>query len=84
MIDNAINQVSSSRSSLGAHSNALDHVMNYNQSASIQTAASGSRLEDLDYGAAVSDQKKEQILQAYRLNMQRKVNENFGRVLQLF
>lgn len=84
VIDNAIDKVSSSRSSLGAHSNALDHVMNYNQYASIQTAASGSRIEDLDYGAAVSEQKKEQILQAYRINMQRRVNENFGRVLQLF
>ncbi|MCI8281272.1 MAG: flagellin [Lachnospiraceae bacterium] len=84
VIEDAINKVSDSRSSLGAQSNALDHVMNFNQYASQQAAASNSRIEDLDYGSAVSDLKKQQILDAYRLNMQRRVNEDFGRVIQLF
>ena len=84
VIKDAINKVSDSRSSLGAQSNALDHVMNFNQYASQQAAASNSRIEDLDYGSAVSDLKKQQILDAYRLNMQRRVNEDFGRVIQLF
>ncbi len=84
VIEDAINKVSDSRSSLGAQSNALDHVMNFNQYASPQAAASNSRIEDLDYGSAVSDLKKQQILDAYRLNMQRRVNEDFGRVIQLF
>lgn len=83
-IENAINKVSDSRSSLGAQSNALDHVMNFNQYASQQAAASNSRIEDLDYGSAVSDLKKQQILDAYRLNMQRRINDDFGRVIQLF
>ncbi len=84
VIEDAISKVSDSRSSLGAQSNALDHVMNFNQYASQQAAASNSRIEDLDYGSAVSDLKKQQILDAYRLNMQRRVNEDFGRVIQLF
>lgn len=84
VIDKALDKVSGSRSSLGAQSNALEHVMTYNQSASYQAAASHSRIEDLDYGAAVSDMKKQQILDAYRLNMQRRINEDFGRVIQLF
>ena len=84
VIEDAINKVSDSRSSLGAQSNALDHVMNFNQYASQQAAASNSRIEDLDYGSAVSDLKKQQILDAYRLNMQRRVNEDYGRVIQLF
>jgi len=62
VIEDAINKVSDSRSSLGAQSNALDHVMNFNQYASQQAAASNSRIEDLDYGSAVSDLKKQQIL----------------------
>lgn len=84
VIEDAINKVSDSRSSLGAQSNALDHVMNFNQYASQQAAASNSRIEDLDYGSAVSDLKKQQILDAYRLNMQRRINDDFGRVIQLF
>ncbi len=84
VIDKALDQISGSRSSLGAKSNALDHVMNFNQYASFQTTASRSRIEDLDYGAAVSDLKKNQILDAYRLQMQRRQNDEFGRVIQLF
>lgn len=83
VIDKALDQVSASRSSLGANSNALDHVMNFNQYASFQTTASRSRIEDLDYGSAVSDLKKNQILDAYRLQMQRRQANDFGRVIQL-
>lgn len=84
VIDNALDMVSASRSSLGAQSNALDHVMNFNQYASFQTTASRSRIEDLDYGQAVSDLKKSQLLDAYRTQMQRRQLNDFGRVIQLF
>lgn len=83
VIDQALEKVSGSRSSLGAQSNALDHVMNYNQYASFQATASRSRIEDLDYGSAVSELKKNQLLDAYRLQMQRRQNDEFGRVIQL-
>lgn len=83
-IDKALDMVSGSRSSLGAQSNALDHVMNFNQYASYNTTASQSRIEDLDYGKAISDLKKSQVLEEYRLHMQKKQNEEFGRVIQLF
>lgn len=83
VIDNAIHKISGSRSSLGAQSNALDHVMNFNQYASQLTTASRSRMEDLDYGAAVSDLKKSQVLEAYRMQMERRRNNEFGHVIRL-
>lgn len=83
VIDNALNMVSGSRSSLGAQSNALEHVMSYNQYASYNTTAANSRIEDLDYGKAVSDLKKNQILEEYRLHMQKQQNAEYGRVIQL-
>lgn len=83
-IGKALEKVSGSRSGLGAQSNALEHVMGFNQYASVQTATSRSRIEDLDYGPAVSDLKKTQILEAYRMQMQRRQNDAFGRVIQLF
>ena len=84
-IDQALDTVNSARSGLGATSNRLDLVMAYNASASYNTVASQSRIEDLDYPKAVSEQKKNELLRNFQLMMQRKrlENEN-GRVLRLF
>lgn len=85
VIDDAINKVSSSRSSMGASSNRLDSVMAYNANASYNLTASQSRLEDLDYPKAVSDLKKNQLLQTFQVMMGRKHIENeYGRVQQYF
>lgn len=83
VIDNALDMVSGSRSSLGAQSNSLEHVINYNQYAAYNTAASHSRIEDLDYGKAVSDLQKAQLLESYRINMQKRQDEANARVIQL-
>ena len=60
------------------------HTMNYNSYASFNVTASQSRLEDLDYAGAVSDMKKNSLLQEYRIMMQKKQQEQFGTVNRLF
>ena len=75
-IDDALTKVSESRSSMGAKSNALDYAMNYNALAAENLTGANSRLEDLDYPQAISEQKKKETLQTYTLMMQRKQQEN--------
>lgn len=82
-IDNAINNVSSSRSALGATSNRLDSTMNYNSYASYNVTASRSRIEDLDFAQAISDMKKNSLMKEYQTMMQKKQQESYGRVTQL-
>lgn len=71
-IDRALTKVSGSRSSMGAQSNALDYAMSYNSNASYNLVGAQSRLEDLDYPKAVSEQKKKETLQLYSLMMQKR------------
>lgn len=84
-IDSALEKVSASRSSIGASSNRLDSIMAYNANASYNLTASESRIADLDYPKAVSDKKRDELLQTFQMMMQRKQIENEnGRVMQLF
>ena len=82
-IDSALEKVSSERSGLGATYNRLDHTINYNSYASYNVTASRSRIEDLDYAGAVSDMKKNSLLQEYRIMMQKKQMEQYGSVNRL-
>lgn len=82
-IDSAISKVTEARSKLGASTNGLEHAFNYNANAALQQTASRSRIEDLDYPAAISEQKKNKTLQDYRLMMQRKRMEQDGSVVRL-
>lgn len=82
-IDKALELVSSSRSSMGATSNRLDYTINSNAYAAHNTVAARSRIEDLDYGAEVSDKKKNQVLEQYHLMMQKRREDENGRVVQL-
>lgn len=84
-IDRALDTVTSARAGLGATSNRLDSVMAYNTNASYNTVAARSRIEDLDYPGAVTEQKKNELLRTFHIMMKRKhlENEN-GRVLRLF
>ncbi len=74
-IDNAIAKVNDARSSAGAQSNALDYAMNYNSSARLNAFSAKSRIEDLDYPEAVTEQKKQEALLQYSLIMQKKKME---------
>lgn len=75
-IEDAIAKVNKMRSKVGAETNALEAAYNYATNASVNTTASQSRIEDLDYPAAISERKKQQTLQEYSLNMQKKEMEN--------
>lgn len=85
VIDDALEKVNSARSGIGASSNRLDSIMAYNANASYNLTASRSRIEDLDYSKGVSELKKNELLRTFHMMMQQKKVENEnGRVLQLF
>ncbi len=65
-VDNAIDQVSSMRSGMGAGANALEHAYNYNRNASENLTGAQSRIEDLDMPQAISEQKKNEVLDEYK------------------
>lgn len=66
-IDKAIEMVSSQRSSIGASSNALDSTIAYNKLASENLTSASSKIEDLDAEAAISDMKKQEVLDQYKM-----------------
>lgn len=74
-IDDALSKVSSNRSKIGAQSNALDYTIAYNSNASLNLTSAKSRLEDADLAKLVSEKDKQNILQSYRIIMQKKVQE---------
>lgn len=82
-IDDAITRVSEARSQLGASSNALDHTISYNKLASYNHNAAISRIKDTDYGKTISELRKEELLDQYRLMMQKRKEDENGRVIQL-
>ena len=45
----------------------MDHAINYNQLASENLKAASSRIEDLDVGKEVSEQKKNEVLLQYQM-----------------
>ena len=75
-IDDALEKVNSARGDLGAQSNRLGYAYNYNTNARLNTTAAQSRLEDLDFPKAISEQKKKETLQEYMLFMQRRKQED--------
>jgi len=79
-IDNAIERISEARSNLGAQDNALGNTINANSVARENTLASQSRLDE-DFAQKVSDLKKNQIMQQYSTQMQRKDMDNQAGVL---
>ncbi len=83
VIDDAIDKVSSARGEMGATYNRLGYTMNYNSYASLNTTAARSRIEDLDFPKAISDMKKNSLLEEYRLMMQKKREEQDSMVVNL-
>lgn len=75
-ITSAMSKVNDARSAGGAASNALDYAMDYNKYASQNTTAAQSRIEDLDIPKAVSEQKKNEVLDDYQMMMQKKKMED--------
>ncbi len=75
-ISSAIDKVNRSRSSIGASTNALESAYNYNMYTSQNTTAAQSNIEDLDVAKAISEQKKNSLLDSYQLMMQKKQEED--------
>ena len=75
-IDNALEKVSDTRSSIGAKTNALEYGINYNYNAAENTTAAQSRLEDLDIPKAVTELKKKETLDTYQVMMQKMRQDN--------
>ncbi len=65
-VDKAINEVSGMRSGMGASANALESAYRYNMNASENLAGATSRIEDLDMPKAISEQKKNEVLEEYK------------------
>lgn len=84
-IDAAMEKISMARSRTGASTNAMYHAYNYSKSASEEVLSSRSRIEDLDIGKAVSQQKSEKLLKDYRMSMLRKrMQDNDSLVTRMF
>ena len=75
-IDKALEKVNKGRSGIGAQSNALEYAYNYNENTRLNVLSSKSRLEDLDIPQAISDLKKNQLLEEYSMHMQRRRMED--------
>lgn len=83
-IDNAISKVSDARSKIGASTNAMERMLSYNNAAAEYQTASQSRIEDLDMAGAVSEQKKNKVLQDYRMMIQKRQMEQGNMVAKMF
>ena len=83
-IDAALEKVSENRSTLGAGSNALEYAYNSNMNTAENVLASRSRIEDLDIAEAVSEQKKNEVINDYKVMVQKKEQEQQDMVTKLF
>jgi len=83
-IDAALDKVSSDRSSIGAATNALEYAYNSNMNTAENVLASRSQVEDLDIAKAVTQQKQNEILENYRILLQKKQQEEDSIVTKLF
>ncbi len=70
-ITNAIDMVNERRSEIGAQTNALEYTINRNDLTMENTMSARSQLADLDIPKAISEQKKNQVLDDYQIMMQR-------------
>lgn len=74
-IDKAMDMVSQRRANLGSATNALEHTVNFNNSASIEQLSSRSRLEDLDFPKAIAKKKQDEVFGQYQMTMLRRQME---------
>ena len=75
-IDKALETINSSRSTVGAQTNALEYAYNSNRNTAYNLTSGISRMGDTEYGDYVSKLQKQQTLDTYRLMMQKREMEN--------
>ena len=78
-IDRALERVNTSRSTIGAKTNALEYLQNYNSTSSYNHTSSASKLGDLDYAKATTANKTQQALLQYSNAMQKRHMEDESR-----
>ena len=83
-IENAMEKISSARSSLGAHSNSLQHTINYNDYANYNLTAANSQIKDTDYAEEIIKKNRDEALQQYRIFGIKAQNEQNAGFLKLF
>ena len=83
-IDNALEKISSDRSSIGSQTNALEYAYRSNLNTAENVLASRSRLEDLDIEKAVTDQKKNEVITDYQTLLLKRKEEEDSMVTKLF
>lgn len=83
-IDNALEKVSESRSSIGAQTNALDTVMNANRNTSENLTAAQGTNEDLDVAQYKSEQQKTSLLESYKAFIQQQEQQRKETTIGMF
>ncbi|WP_103108910.1 flagellin N-terminal helical domain-containing protein [Brevibacillus reuszeri] len=83
VLDDAINTVSSQRSSLGAYQNRLEHTINNLNTSSENLTAAESRIRDTDMAKEMMEQTKNNILAQAAQAMLAQANQQPQGVLQL-
>ena len=82
-IDDALQQISESRASLGAIQNRLSSTISNLENVSQNLSASNSRIQDADFAAETSKMSKAQILQQAGTSMLSQANASTQNVLSL-
>lgn len=75
-IDKALESVNDARGSVGAVTNGLDHDVSYNSIARENLLSAQSSIADTDVAQEITELKKNQTLDAYRMQMQKKQQED--------
>ena len=75
-VTDALSKVSSQRSRVGAETNALEHAYAQNQNTVENVVSSKSKIADLDMPKAISEQKKNELLNTFQMMMQKQKQDN--------
>ena len=83
ILDRAINQMAAQEAEMGAAQNRLEHAIDYLAMASLNTAASKSRIVDADFAYVSSKLAKNQILNQASTSMLAQANSSKQMLMQL-
>ena len=75
-IDSALKSVDDARGSVGAVTNGLEHNVSYNSIARENLLSAESSIADTDIAQEITELKRNQTLDAYRMQMQKKQQED--------
>ncbi|WP_018931017.1 flagellin [Gracilibacillus lacisalsi] len=84
VIDSALEQVTGSRSSIGATTNRLDHAINVSENKQYNLSAAESRVRDADMTRELMEQNQKNILQQTYMATQKMQHSMAGQILNLF